>query len=319
VQKESAVFQRILVPLDGSRLAEAILPDVLELAAQQRAEVVLLRVALAHALPGVELTEAQVHAVEEAERYLADVEHGLADRGIRVSSAVRYGRAAEEILDHARTSDIDLIAMSTHGRNGIERVLLGSVAERVLREAPVPVFLRRAAGPAPTWTRAEAQEARGPVRPQRVAPAMQAVRHILCPVDFSRTSDAAMAQAGMLAQRFNADLTVLHVVYDPLDVTCLHIPHPPQEQLRDELIREAERMLQAQVHRTLRFVPRAKTAVVLGSPFREIIRYAQEHQVDLIVMGTQGVSGLNHLIMGSTAERVVRMAPCPVLSIRAAD
>jgi universal stress protein A len=127
-----------------------------------------------------------------------------------------------------------------------------------------------------------------------------------------------MAQAGMLAQRFSADLTVLHVVYDPLDVTCLHIPHPPQEQLRDELMREAERTLQAQVRRRLRFLPRAKTAVVLGMPFREILRYAHGHHVDLIVMGTQGLSGLNHLIMGSTAERVVRMAPCPVLSIRAA-
>jgi len=311
------VFHGILVPLDGSPLAEAILPDVLELAAQQGAEVVLLRVALAHAWPGVELTEAQVHAVEEAERYLADVERRLADRGIRVSCAVRYGRAAEEILDHARTSGIDLIAMSTHGRSGIGRVLLGSVAERVLPEAPVPVFLRRAAGPAPAWTRGEAQEARPPVRTHWAASAGQPIGHILCPVDFSRTSTAAMAQAGMLAQRFGADLTVLHVVYDPLDVTCLHIPHPPQEQLRDELIREAERTLQAQVSRRLRSLPRAKTAVALGSPFREIIRYAQEHQVDLIVMGTQGLSGLNHLIMGSTAERVVRMAPCPVLTIRA--
>ncbi len=312
------MFQRILVPLDGSRLAEVILPDVLELAAQQQAEVVLLRVALAHARPGVELTEAQVHVVEEAERYLADVEHRLADRGIRVSNVVRYGRAAEEILDHARASGIDLIAMSTHGRSGIERVLLGSVAERVLREAPVPVFLHRAAGPAPTWTRAEAQEARTPVRPQGAASSPQPIGHILCPVDFSRTSYAAMAQAGMLAQRFSADLTVLHVVYDPLDVTCLHIPHPPEDQLREELIREAERTLEAQVRRRLRSLPRAKTAVVLGSPFREIIRYAQEHRVDLIVMGTEGLSGLNHLIMGSTAERVVRMASCPVLSIRAA-
>jgi nucleotide-binding universal stress UspA family protein len=312
------VFQRILVPLDGSRLAETILPDVRELAAEPQAEVILLRVALAHALPGVELTGAQVRVVEEAERYLADVEHRLAGRGIRVSSVVRYGRAAEEILDHARTSGIDLIAMSTHGRSGIERVLLGSVAERVLREAPVPVILRRAAPPAPAVAGAEAQEARPPVRPQEAASFPQPIGHILCPVDFSPTSYAAMAQAGTLAQRFSADLTVLHVVYDPLDVTCLHIPHPPQEQLREELIREAERMLQAQMHRTLRFVPRAKTAVVLGMPFREIIRYAQEHQVDLIVMGTQGLSGLNHLIMGSTAERVVRMAPCPVLSIRAA-
>jgi nucleotide-binding universal stress UspA family protein len=312
------VFERILVPLDGSPLAEAILSDVVELATLHRAEVVLLRVASAHARIGADLTEAQVHAVAEAEGYLAEKARRLAGHGVRVRSVVRYGRAAEEILDHARTSGIALIAMSTHGRSGIERVLLGSVAERVLREAPVPVFLRRAVGPAPAETGDEVGAAPLPIRPQQAAPGAQAIRHILCPVDFSRTSDAAMAQAGILAQRLSADLTVLHVVYDPLEATCLHVPHPPQEQLRDELIREAERELQARLRRGLRSLPRAKTAVALGTPFREIIRYAGEHQVDLIVMGTQGLSGLNHLVMGSTAERVVRMAPCPVLSIRAA-
>ena len=312
------MFHRILVPLDGSGLAEAILSDVVELATQHRAEVVLLRVASAHARIGSDLTEAQVHAVAEAEGYLAEKEQQLADRGIRVSSVVRYGQPAEEILDHARTSGIDLIAMSTHGRSGMERVLLGSVAERVVRESPVPLLLRRAVGSAPAGTGDEVRAAQAPIRPQAAAPGVQAVRHILCPVDFSQTSDAVLEQAGMLAERFGADLTVLHVVYDPLDVTCLHVPHPPQEQLREEMIREAERELQARLRSRLRDLPRAKTAVVVGPPFREIVRYAQEHRVDLIVMGTQGLSGLGHLIIGSTAERVVRTAPCPVLSIRAA-
>jgi len=318
VLKGGAVYQRILVPLDGSLLAEAILSDVMELATLHRAEVVLLRVASAHARIGSDLTDAQVHAVAEAEGYLAEKEQRLAGHGIRVSSAVRYGLPAEEILDHARTSNIDLIAMSTHGRSGMERVLLGSVAERVLREAPVAVLLRRAVGPVPARTGDKVRAAQAPIRPQEAAPGVQPVRHILCPVDFSRTSDEVLGQAGMLAERFGADLTVLHVVYDPLDATCLHVPHPPQEQLREEMIREAERQLEARLRRRLRDLPRAKTAVVVGPPFREIVRYAEEHQVDLIVMGTQGLSGLGHLIIGSTAERVVRTAPCPVLSIRAA-
>ena len=127
-----------------------------------------------------------------------------------------------------------------------------------------------------------------------------------------------MEYAGELAQRFRADLTVLHVVYDPLDITCSHIPHPPLEQLREEMIREAEQMVQRRVHRRLRFLPRAKTVVVAGPPYLQIVRYARDHRVDLIVMGTQGLVGLDRLIMGSTAERVVRTAPCPVVSIRAA-
>lgn len=309
------MFARILVPLDGSPLAEAILPEVVDLARHHGAEVLLLRVALVHTLPGVDQTEAQVRAVEEAEGYLAEVERRLAAQGVPVSGAVRYGRAVEEILDHAESKRADLIAMSTHGRSGIRRFMLGSVAEAVLRAAPVPVLLLRGKASAAAWREAGVSPA---ARQRPVELAAPVIHHILCPVDFSETSERAMAYAGALAGRFGADLTVLHVVYDPLDVTCSHIPHPPLEQLREEMIREAEHTLHSRVRRALRFLPRAKTAVVAGPPFRQIIRYAREHHVDLIVMGTQGLSGLDRLIMGSTAERVVRTAPCPVVSIRAA-
>lgn len=303
------MFARILVPLDGSPLAEGILSEVAELARLHGAEILLLRVALAHTFPGVDATEAQVQAVQEAEGYLAEVERGLTARGIRVSSAVRYGQAAEEILDHAQARHAGLIAMCTHGRTGILRIMLGSVAEAVLRASPVPVLLLRAQAPAPSLAGAPDVAA---------AVSVPAFRHILCPVDFSAHSDRAMEYAGDLAQRFQADLTVLHVIYDPLDIACSHIPHPPLEQLREESIRGAERMLDRRVRRRLRHLPRTKTAVAAGAPFRQIIRYAEEHRVDLIVMGTQGLTGLDRLIMGSTAERVVRMAPCPVVSLHAA-
>jgi len=312
------MFARILVPLDGSPLAEGILPEVAELASLHGAELMLLRVALAHTLPGVDATDAQVYAVEEAEGYLAEVERRLAPQGITVTRAVRYGRAAEEILDHAQVRRVDLIAMCTHGRTGILRLVLGSVAEAVLRASPVPVLLLRAMVPAPVHA---GDAGRGVTAVVPECPAdlcAPTFRHILCPVDFSTQSDRAMECAGDLAQRFQADLTVLHVVYDPLDITCSHIPHPPLEQLREEMIREAERVLQRRVRRRLRFLPRAKTMVVAGPPYRQIVRYAQDHHADLIVMGTQGLTGLDRLIMGSTAERVVRTAPCPVVSIRAA-
>lgn len=150
------MFKKILVPLDGSALAEAVMPEVTELATSQGAEVVLLRVALAHTPPGADQIEAQVYAVEEAERYLAEVESRFAGRGIKAGSAVRYGRAAEEILDHVETCGADLIAMATHGRSGIRRWVLGSVAETVLRAAPVPVLLLRAKVPAWDSARSEA-------------------------------------------------------------------------------------------------------------------------------------------------------------------
>lgn len=309
---------RLLVPLDGSPLAEAVLPEIAELAAQRNGEIVLLRVVLAHALPGVDPVEAQVRVVEEAQAYLAKVEAALAARGLAVKSVVRYGHAAEEILDHARVGSVDMIAMSTHGRSGIRRWFLGSVAEAVVRRSPVPVLLVRAllASKDSTDAALGRPDLLGPSPPDISTPPR--IRHVLCPVDLTPACRDVMAAAGALALRFDADLTILHAVYDPLDVTCSHIPHPPMEQMREEMIRVAEERLRRQVRRTLGSPPRTSLVVVAGSPFHQIIRFAQTHDIDLIVMGTEGRRGLDHVIMGSTAERVMRGAPCPVFSIRRA-
>jgi len=138
------MYKRILIPLDGSALAEAVLPHVEGLAKSSAAELVLLRVAFAHMLPGADPIEAQVARVQEAENYVADLAKRLQEKGVSAEAKVRYGDPAEEILDHAARDHIDLIAMSTHGRTGLKRVVLGSVAENVLRSAPVPMLLVRA-------------------------------------------------------------------------------------------------------------------------------------------------------------------------------
>jgi nucleotide-binding universal stress UspA family protein len=136
-------INRILVPLDGSKCAETVLSKVEKLAVDLRAGVCLLRVAYAHSFPGVDPTDAEVKVVREAEDYLKTVEERLKSKGLKVDSHVRYGNEAEEILDHAAMKDIDLVAMSTHGRSGVGRWLLGSVAEKILRHSPKPIFLVR--------------------------------------------------------------------------------------------------------------------------------------------------------------------------------
>jgi nucleotide-binding universal stress UspA family protein len=136
-------FQRILVPLDGSECAENVLPMVEKLAKELGASIALLRVAYAYIFPGVDSTEAELKVVREAEEYLSNVEDRLKTKGFKTDSHVRYGNEAEEILDHAAQKDIDLIAMTTHGRSGVKRFLLGSVAEKVLRYSPKPIFLIR--------------------------------------------------------------------------------------------------------------------------------------------------------------------------------
>ena len=135
-------LRRILVPLDGSRLAEAVLPHIVRLAKRQGAELTLLRVAHAHALREADLAEAQVRVVQEAEMYLAGVASCLAAEGVRASPVVRYGGGTPEaILDDIQVRRPDLVAMSTHGHTGLTHLLLGSVAEQVLRASPVPVLL----------------------------------------------------------------------------------------------------------------------------------------------------------------------------------
>jgi nucleotide-binding universal stress UspA family protein len=136
-------LEKFLVPLDGSECAEMVLSSVEKLATDLKATTALLRVAYASTFPGVDPIEAQVKIVREAEEYLSKVKEQLVSRGLKVETHVRYGDDADEILDHAAQEDIDLIVMTTHGRSGLTRFLLGSVAEKVLRHSPKPIFLVR--------------------------------------------------------------------------------------------------------------------------------------------------------------------------------
>jgi acetoin utilization protein AcuB len=139
--------RRILVPLDGSTLAEAALPRAADLARRSGAGLYLLRAVEVATFPGVDPTEAQVRAVREAEGYLADVQQRLVKAGhADVETSAWYGPAAYAIVEAARTRDVDQIVMTTHGRSGLGRLVLGSVAESVLRGTTTPVLLLRVEG-----------------------------------------------------------------------------------------------------------------------------------------------------------------------------
>jgi nucleotide-binding universal stress UspA family protein len=137
------MYKSILVPLDGSKLAEAILPEIEKVASCMRARIILLRVCRAHVFPGKDPTEAEVEVVRKAEKYLATIVADLNGKGFDAELHVRYGDVAEEILNHSKRNEIDLIAMSTHGRSGLGRWLLGSVAEKIVRHSEKPVLLLR--------------------------------------------------------------------------------------------------------------------------------------------------------------------------------
>ncbi len=135
-------YQRILVPLDGSELAEAILDHVEQAARAFSAEVVVLTV-----LPATGVVpELAREDITQATSYLDRMKQRLTDKGLKVQTTIRYGDPADEIIDYARVNDIDLIAMSTHGRSGISHLIFGSVAEKVLRGTRSPVLLIRSPG-----------------------------------------------------------------------------------------------------------------------------------------------------------------------------
>ena len=138
---------RILVPLDGSMLAEAAIDAALDLGRGTPCKLMLIRAAEAHALPVADPTDEQVGVVREAEQYLDGVVARLAKRGIKdVDTSVWYGPAATSIIEAAKLKKADLIVMSTHGRSGLGRLILGSVTESVLRGTTAPICVVRAAG-----------------------------------------------------------------------------------------------------------------------------------------------------------------------------
>jgi nucleotide-binding universal stress UspA family protein len=137
------MYDRILVPVDGSALAKDILPHVEAMAAGRQAEIVLLEVLAASGV----LPKTAAKEREEAEEYLTEVEQALLDKGINAHHVIRHGAdAAAEIVDYAEVNDVDLIAMSTHGRSGVGRWVFGSVASKVLRGTEKPILIIRSPG-----------------------------------------------------------------------------------------------------------------------------------------------------------------------------
>ena len=155
----------ILVPVDGSALAESAIATAVDLARPGASTIILMRAAEAHTLPGVDPMDAQVQIVGEAEGYLAGVVERLTRQGVaNVQTSVWYGPAAPAIVDAAQLWKADLVVMTTHGRSGVGRLILGSVAESVLRGTTVPILLLRApkAPLEPPRGMGQARPAKGP-------------------------------------------------------------------------------------------------------------------------------------------------------------
>jgi nucleotide-binding universal stress UspA family protein len=216
-------------------------------------------------------------------------------KGVDVDVVVENGRPARRILECAKSLPADLIVIGTHGASGFEHLVLGSVTEKVLRQAACPVLT---------------------VPPHARSTAQLPFKRILCPVDFSEPSLAALDFAFSVAQEGDAELTILHVFdWSPADESLGMRPFSVPE-FRQDLERDVTEKLQALVPDSTRDWCRPITRFAYGKPYREILGIATEESADLIVIGVHGRNALDLMLFGSTTNQVVRRATCPVLTLR---
>ncbi|HEY7294030.1 MAG TPA: universal stress protein [Dehalococcoidia bacterium] len=290
----------ILVPLDGSELAEAALPYAAALAGAYGARLSLLGVVQhepasgAFGLPPQEWLPVEQAQQRQLRAYLRATAKRL---GASLVAGVhtQSGDPVERILRAARRRDVRATVMATHGRGGFKRLILGSVADKVMRLATGPVLLVGS----------------GAGRRQ-----LQ-LRSLAVPLDGSALAEQALPAATELAQALAVRLLLLRVeplLLVPFTTGAEYLPYPAT--LEQEALAAAQAYLDTTQQRLPAGVA-AETALLRGAPADTIASYVRERSVDLVVMTTHGRGGLRRLALGSTADRLVR-AGLPVLLLRSA-
>jgi nucleotide-binding universal stress UspA family protein len=144
-------------------------------------------------------------------------------------------------------------------------------------------------------------------------------RTILFATDFSESSDHAFRYALSMAKRFNARLIIIHVINEPVDLRGFYVPHISFDKLEEEIEEGAQKMMEKFCRTHIRDYDHYESFIMPGIPYEEIIKKGLESSADLIIMATHGRTGLDHVLFGSTAEKVVRKSPIPVMTIRKSE
>jgi nucleotide-binding universal stress UspA family protein len=294
------VIRRVLVPTDFSALADVAIEQALELCERHGAVLHMLHAVVLHAddpndpahhFPDSEEIQGRLEEIAASRMEVRLEAAGSVD--VEVVRAQRRGiAAAPVILEYAAEVEADVIVMSTHGRRGLGRAFLGSVTEEVVRVSEIPVLtVRRGAG-----------EERGP-----------GFESVLVPVDFSEHSAQAIRYASGICRSYGARLHVVHVFEPPIH---------PEVYIGGGSVLPDFRTLETDLTSALADfatgagAAEAVTHVVEGRAVSGILDVAAESGTDLIVIATHGLTGLKHVLLGSVAERVVRRAMCPVLTVK---
>ena len=284
-------IDKILCPVDFFPASDAAVSYAAGLASNYDATVHLLHVitpippsVYEYAIDTTEIMKSMRQSSEEEMNKLAA---RVRETGTIAEIEIRIGYVYDEIKNAIEASKPDLLVMGTHGRRGMERWFMGSTTEKLMRHSPVPLLTISGPG----------EEAASPRR----------FRRILVTTDFSDGTAEALGYAFSVAQENESRIELLHVVDDvAADISGKY---------RDSLINGVHAQLDALVPTEAKTWCDVVTRVETGMPYRIILRSLQEEKIDLLVMNIHGKGMLDRALLGSTAERVVRAAMCPVLLI----
>ncbi len=290
-------MNKILVPLDGFELSEKVLNHIEVLAKRTNADIILLRV-VPFSFPSklIPLRKIGAKIDKEAFDYLFSINAKLGEKGIKGEVFVREGNEPGVICDFAREKKVDLIAMSTHGRGGIKRWALGSVANKVIQTSPVPILLYR-------------------IAEEKVTPSHY--KNVLIPVDGSHLSENIFPQARYLVELFKAKVWFLYVINTHLIESFALLGKSTSEK---ELTENIQNYFSA-LEKRLKEAKATNYEIIIkkGDPAETICNFAEENEIDLIAMSTHGRGGITRWSLGSVADKVVRGSTKPVLLIRAME
>lgn len=284
------MYDRILIPSDGSDAAKKAVDRALSLAERFDASLHAIHVVKRNEYPERVESEASAELAHYGEAALNEIGDRADNREVPITTQVieTTEPVHQEIIEYVGTHDIDLVVMGTHGRTGLDRLILGSVAERTLRTSPIPVLTVHDETDIDSDFDA-----------------------ILVPTDGSDTANAAATHAIRLATMTDAAIHVVHVV-DLNALTGDYDSGAVLEALEEEGKRAVDDVIERAEEADVRSV---EASVLSGTPAKAIVDYANERDVGLVVMGTHGRSGLDRYLIGSVTEKVVRLAEMPVLSI----
>jgi nucleotide-binding universal stress UspA family protein len=292
-------IQRVLYPTDFSEGSKRAFPQAAYFAHWHEAELHVLNVTGRHEHTYDEAKANFPLSSETMSEWLGSPSHPEPESGwpdletmAVVQEQIESANPSERLVDYAEEHDIDLVVMGTHGRRGVERLLIGSVTEEVVRAAPCPVLTIRSTTEA---------------RPDR------AVRRILVPVDFSEASEDAIMHAKEIALTYGAEIDLIHVVEEAVYPSAYGVE--PVSIPTQEIIDRVEDNLGELVREDIGY-EHAMVKAVVGYAPRAILDHAEENDIDLIVIATHGRTGLDRILLGSVTERVLRQSPTPVFVVK---